>query len=147
MNTTFHKINNPKIEKILLNDIVQLLKRIDINISKKDFKTRLNKFLEDNNFEHPGLHYFPSSKQIYSINDKLKTAICVQTGHFGMFYYDLFKLNYLFEHKFINQAIIICPTLYTSFYQNNVITIEKIIEESSDFKSQINLPILTIGVE
>jgi len=64
-----------------------------------------------------------------------------------MMFYDLFKLEYLFKKEFIDNAIIICPTLYTKFYQNNVTTFEKIIEETEDFKDQINVPILTIGVE
>jgi len=147
MNISIHKTNKPKINKTFLDELTQKLKEIEENISKKDFKSILNQFLNEKNFEHPGLNYLPSRKQIYSINNTLKTAVCVQTGHFGMFYYDLFKLNYLYKHKFINQAIIICPTLYTSFYQNNVITIEKVMEETDDFKNQIDIPILTIGVE
>ena len=147
MITSLHKVNDPKINRNLLTPLIDLIVNIDSNSSKKDFKSEIKKFLLDNNFDIPGRNYFLSSKQIYSINEKEGVAVCVQTGHFGMMFYDLFKLEYLFKKEFIDNAIIICPTLYTKFYQNNVTTFEKIIEETEDFKDQINVPILTIGVE
>jgi hypothetical protein len=59
--------------------------------------------------------------QIFSYSDEMSLAVCNQTGHFGLSYYDLCKLESLYIRKLINAAIYICPTKQSKYVKSNVV--------------------------
>ena len=84
---------------------------------------------------------------ISSIKDDI--GLCVQTGNICRAYTDMIKLQYLFENKKINSAIVIVPTKKFAWeiYRTggSLTTFEKFTTDITLFKDVIKIPITVIG--
>lgn len=123
------------------------LTQIDGNFNLKDLKNSIREYCESLGFINRYKLFYGTSMQIFSYSEDLSLAVCNQTGHFGLSYYDLCKIESLFRRKLIYGCIFICPTKNSKYVKSNATTTDKLQEDLTYFKEIFNVPIYFIGVE
>jgi hypothetical protein len=135
------------INKSLIDDFCSHLKSIDEESTLKEIKLSIRDLCEKKGFINRYQLFYGTRMQIFSYSDEMSLAVCNQTGHFGLSYYDLCKLESLYIRKLINAAIYICPTKQSKYVKSNATTTDKLLEDLTYFDKIFNIPIYFIGVE
>lgn len=149
MNIRTHNYKNADlyIKKDIIDSFEDHLKSIDEESSLKDIKLSIRDLCDKLGFINRYKLFYGTNMQIFSYSEENSLAVCNQTGHFGLSYYDLCKLESLYIRKLINAAIYICPTKQSKYVKSNATTTDKLQEDLIYFKEIFNVPIYFIGVE
>ena len=148
MNIRTHNYKNADlyIKKEIIDSFEDNLKSIDEESSLKDIKLSIRDLCENLGFINRYKLFYGTNMQIFSYSEEKSLAVCNQTGHFGLSYYDLCKLESLYIRKLINAAIYICPTKQSKYVKSNATTTDKLQEDLTYFKEIFNVPIYFIGL-
>lgn len=144
---TFFNGGKREISPEIINEVVQIIKSVDLELGKYKSARLKDAFLSklrDKNWSSEMRLDEISKISITSVKNYV--GLCLQIGNVARTYADMLKLQTLYTNKHIKAGIIIVPVNRASKKLGiNIASLERLARELEIFSSTITIPLAVIG--